>query len=110
MRVDGTLRGFFSQPLFDLRDDLLIEYNDGMARLGFEKPARVRTLVSNDWRLTAYGGQDWGELYDLHEDPSETNNLWNSASHRGIRAELTERLNHHLIAQMDESPRSQRLA
>lgn len=94
----------------ELRDDLLIEYNDSMARLGFEWPARVRALVSGDWRLTVYGGQEWGELYDLRQDPQETNNLWESENHRSIRAELTERLNHHLIAQMDESPRSQRLA
>ena len=92
------------------RDDLLIEYNDGMARLGFEEPPRVRALVSNRWRYTIYGGLDWGELYDLKSDPLETHNLWESAEHAHVRAELAEHLNHHLVRQMDESPRSDRLA
>ena len=92
------------------REDLLIEYNDGMARLGFATPPRVRALVSDNWRYTAYLGQDWGELYDLALDPDETTNLWRSAEHAPVRAERAERLNHHLIAQMDESPRSTRVA
>ena len=94
----------------DMREDLLIEYNDGMARLGFEAPARVRALVSRRWRYTVYLEQSWGELYDLENDPDETHNLWNSATHAPVRANLAERLNHHLIAQMDESPRSTRVA
>lgn len=92
------------------REEALIEYNDGGRRLGFETPARVRALVTDRWRYTVYRDQDWGELYDLHNDPNEAHNLWESAEHIGIRAHLSERLNHHLIAQMDESPLSDRLA
>jgi arylsulfatase A-like enzyme len=92
------------------RNELLIEYNDGGARLGFEDAARVRALVTSDWRYTIYKDQDWGELYDLRNDPQETHNLWDSADHASIRAHLAERMNHHLIAQMDESPRADRLA
>ncbi|MEM7269341.1 MAG: sulfatase-like hydrolase/transferase, partial [Pseudomonadota bacterium] len=51
------------------RSEALIEYNDGGARLGFEVPARVRTLVTPDWKYTVYGGLSWGELYDLRNDP-----------------------------------------
>lgn len=92
------------------RQESLIEYNDGGKRLGFDKPARVRALVTPDWRYTIYHGQDWGELYDLRIDPEETHNLWDSSNHADIRAHLSERLNHHLIAQMDESPLSDRIA
>lgn len=92
------------------RDEALIEYNDGGKRLGFGKPARVRSLVTAEWRLTIYRDQDWGELYDLKRDSSETNNLWGSADHQDTRAHLTNRLAHHLIAQMDESPQADRLA
>lgn len=92
------------------RDELFIEYNDGPARLGFETPARMRALRDEDWRITMYGGEDWGELYDLRNDPNETHNLWDSPDHQEIRAELLLRLNHHLIAQMDESPIAERMA
>ncbi len=92
------------------RQETLIEYNDGGKRLGFDQPARVRALVTPEWRYTVYRDQDWGELYDLKTDPSETENLWDSPQHKDMRAHLAERLNHHLIAQMDESPLSDRLA
>lgn len=93
-----------------IRDELLVEYNDGVTRLGFDKPARVRSLVTANWRYTVYLDQDWGELYDLRADLNETHNLWFNEDYASIRAQLSERLNHHLIAQMDESPLSDRLA
>ena len=92
------------------RDEALIEYNDGGNRLGFETPARVRAMVTDEWRYTVYRDQPWGELYDLREDPNETRNLWDSPDHRETRMHLSERMTHHLIAQMDESPLADRIA
>ena len=92
------------------RQSLLIEFNDGFARNGFTESARVRSLVTHDWQLSVYKDQDWGELYDLKNDPQQTNNLWNSESHARVKASLFEELAQHLIGQMDESPQSSRLA
>ncbi len=92
------------------RDELLIEFNDSAARIGFETPARVRTLRTKSWRFTIYADESWGELYDLKLDPNETENLWDSPDHRDIRGELALRLNHHLARQIDESPRSEQFA
>lgn len=92
------------------RDEALIEYNDGGRRLGFDEPARVRCLVTEGWKYTVYRDQSWGELYDLSSDPDETCNLWDDPSHAMTRAHLAERLNHHLIAQMDDSPQADRIA
>ena len=83
---------------------------DGAAKFGFDSPARVRSLITPDWRLSLYRDQGWGELYDLQNDPRETHNLWDSASHAGTRAELTLTLAHRLTAQMDECPLPERLA
>ena len=93
-----------------LRNELLIEYNDGGARLGFKTPARVRSLLTEKFRFTFYLDQDWGELYDLNKDPNETNNLWNKAEYKDIKAELSLSLNQSLTGLMDESPQSKRLA
>ncbi len=92
------------------RNELLIEFNDGAPKFGFESPARVRSLVTDEWRYSIYANQTWGELYDLKSDPKETHNLWDEASCSQHRAYLAERLNHHLTNQMDESPRPTRLA
>ncbi len=92
------------------RSEALIEYNDGGIRLGFEAPSRVRSLITADWKYTIYRDQDWGELYDLKNDPRETHNLWESDAHAKTRAHFAERMNHHLMAQMDESPQADRMA
>ena len=92
------------------RDAVMPEFNDLGARLGFSRPARVRSLRTGSWRFTLYQGEAWGELYDLESDPWETDNLWDSAAHAGIRAELTLQLAHMLAGQMDESPVSHLLA
>ncbi|MEM6986701.1 MAG: sulfatase-like hydrolase/transferase [Pseudomonadota bacterium] len=94
----------------DHRDKLLIEFNDGFARDGFEESARVRTLVNHNWQLSVYKDQDWGELYDLKNDPLQTLNLWHSRDHAPTKAQLFEDLTQLLIGQMDDSPLSSRLA
>jgi arylsulfatase A-like enzyme len=93
-----------------VRDALLIEYNDGFVRMGFSEAARVRTLVTEDWHLAIYKGEDWGELYDRRTDPKQTHNLWDDPAHAGIRAELVLELSQQLFALMDESPRHKRIA
>ena len=92
------------------REHLLIEYNDGGARLGFETPARVRTIITSSYKFNIYLDQDWGELYDLTIDPSETNNLWDDLNYSGIKAKLSLSMNQELIGLMDESPKSKRPA
>ena len=88
------------------RDELLIEYNDLMARMGFPTAARVRTVRTRDHSLTLYVGQDWGELFDNDTDPYHIRNLWNDPGSSSVKSTMMERLAHLLAAQMDESPRS----
>lgn len=92
------------------RDELLIEFNDGLPRLGFSAPARVRSLITKDYRFTHYKDQDWGELYDLKKDPRECQNLWDEPSYAGVKAVLSLRLINQLTDQMDKSPLAERLA
>ncbi len=92
------------------RDEVMIEHNDGGARMGFEQAARVRTLRTKDWRFSTYAGEDWGELYDLNADPRETHNRWSDPDLAEVKAALSLRLIEHLTCQMDESPRATRLA
>lgn len=88
------------------REALLVEYSDGFARMGFDIPARARSVMTKDWRLTVYRDQDWGELYDRKTDPLQSHNLWDDPVFAGIKSEMLERLAHQLIALMDESPRA----
>lgn len=93
-----------------VRDALVIEHHDGGARMGFDKPARARCLLTDRWRITVFKDEEWGELYDRRADPGETRNLWDDDAHRPVRAKLMERLVHEAIRNMEESPRATRLA
>lgn len=92
------------------RDALFIEYNDGGPRLGFDTPSRVRAVVTPEHRYTMYKDETWGELYNLADDPDETNNLWDDPDAAATKADLSLRLNHMLTDLMDESPRALRRA
>ena len=61
----------------------------------------VKTYVEQRYKLTVYYQQDYGELFDLQEDPDEVRNLWNSPEHQELKGELTRRL---LFAEMGKEP------
>ncbi|MDB5534297.1 MAG: sulfatase [Hyphomicrobiales bacterium] len=94
----------------DLRDGLVVEYEDTQPRMGFETSAVVRTLITADHRLTLYKGLTWGELYDRRADPDETHNLWDDAGSAAVRARLTEQLLQELLENVDKSPHARRRA
>ncbi len=57
----------------------------------------VKTYVNDRYKLTVYYNRDYGELFDMQEDPGEINNLWNSAEHAALKADLVMKL---LFAEM----------
>ena len=44
--------------------------------MGLTGSVRVRTFQDRRWRMTLWEGQNFGELYDLDNDPGEIVNLW----------------------------------
>lgn len=52
-------------------------------------------------KLTVYYQQDYGELFDLHNDSDETMNLWDDQKHATLKADLTGLL---LFADMGKEP------
>ena len=93
-----------------VRDQLLIEFNEGGPKLGFDAAVRVRTLLTEQYRLSHYMDEDWGELYDHKADYHETENLWDDPRQQTTRLFLSQQLNNELTRLMDESPLSTRLA
>jgi arylsulfatase A-like enzyme len=93
-----------------LRERLVIEHQDNMARMGFKEACMVRTLLADEHRLTIYKGESWGELYDHRDDPDETHNRWDDPAYANMRAHLMEQLTQELLANVDQSPRARRRA
>ncbi len=89
-----------------VRDSVMVEFQDSGPRMGFAYPAMVRSFISKEWRLSMYKDQDWGELYNLEEDPFESYNLWDDAKYAHVRASLVEALIQSMMEAVDQSPRS----
>jgi arylsulfatase A-like enzyme len=85
-------------------DSMVIEEHQRRGYMGLAHNFRARSLVSKDYRLTIYEGANWGELYDLTNDPDEMNNLWNQPKTQNQRHQLMEQLARQLMELSDSSP------
>ena len=85
-------------------DSLLIEEHQRRGYMGFANNFRARSLITRDHRLTLYQGVEWGELYNLTNDPEESMNLWEDRGSRSIRRKLTEGLARKMMDLADTSP------
>ena len=81
------------------RDRLLVENDEDYLGL------RLRTLVTERYQLTVYPGQEYGELFDLVEDPGQLRNLWCSPAHAALKTELRLRLLDELVRTDSALPR-----
>ena len=71
-------------PDENINDDILIEMDDDHIN------EKTRTLITDIWRITIF--REYGELYNLKEDPDEMNNLWDEESLKDIKLELILKL------------------
>jgi len=86
-----------------IQPSVLIEDEVQRTFLGFSRPVRMRTLITDRYRLSLYLDSSWGELYDLHSDPHELRNLWADPGHLAQRGELLEALAKKMIEASDRS-------
>lgn len=87
-----------------LHDAVLVEEEGQRTSFGFDRPVRMRSIVTGRHRLSVHEGAQWGELYDLVDDPNEMENLWDAPRMREIRAALMEQMLREMIAATDCSP------
>ena len=86
-----------------VQDAILVENDEDYLGL------RLRTLITPRYKLTTYTGhrglEPYGELFDLEHDPHELHNLWHSADHGSLKAELFEALLSKIIETDSAVPR-----
>lgn len=62
---------------------------------------RMRTLTTQDWRLTYYLSEPFGELFDRVNDPNEVQNLWNNTEYEKVKQNLLNQLMQKILASID---------
>ena len=85
-------------------DCVLIEEDSVFRLFETDAPDRVRTLVTESWRLSFHQAGNWWELYDLKADPDEIDNLWNTPNRPAVADELVRHMLSRLVALNDTSP------
>ncbi len=83
---------------------VIVEEDSQRTMTGFDRPQRVRTVVTNRYRMSLREGENWDELYDLSSDPHEATNLYNDPSAKAIRHGLSEIMLKRFIELQDRSP------
>jgi len=88
------------------RDSVYCEYYD--ANIRHQNPKAHLTMVRNArYKLVRSHGAVCGvggELYDLHTDPGEVNNLYGNVQHAAIQIELLEKLADRMAQTADPLP------
>ena len=82
-----------------LHDSVLIENDEDYLNL------KLRTLVTERYKITIYQGEGYGELFDFKDDPDEYENLWHSQPHQTLKKELSQNLLHKIVETDDPLPR-----
>jgi arylsulfatase A-like enzyme len=84
--------------------DVLVESETASLLFGRPQPYKLRTLLSEQWRITVSNDPGLCELYDLSQDPNETDNLWASPTMRSVREALMQRLLSCMMEHAEASP------
>lgn len=61
----------------------------------------LKTYVDEKYKLTVYFNREYGELYDLEEDPGEIRNLWSLEEYKDLKLKL---LMKYIWAELGKEP------
>ena len=65
---------------------------------------RIRTYITDRYKLTVYSGEDYGELFDLEEDPDELHNRWDDPEYEAVKNRLYRELFEQYVLKEGATP------
>jgi arylsulfatase len=84
------------------RDSVYCEHFD--SSFLYDPPPMAACVRTDRYKLAYYKNLDMGELYDLHKDPGEVENLWASAGAKEVREQMMQKLMGRMIDTVDPLP------
>lgn len=92
------------------RDFVRCEYYDTLNMKAPHEPEKHKscwaTMYRNEkYKLSVYHGNEYGELYDMKNDPNEFNNLWENPDFQNIRNDLIKKSFDASIVISDPGPK-----
>jgi arylsulfatase A-like enzyme len=61
----------------------------------YKEVDQVWMIRDREYKLVQYDDEQYGELYDLRQDPEEKNNVWNDERYEAVRGRLLEAVASH---------------
>ncbi len=100
LKIPRTMAGIDQSDVFygrqeNLRRWVLVENRHEPTTI------HLKTYIEKRYKITVYYRREYGELFDLENDPYEHNNLWNEPEYRELRNEMIKKL---LFAEMEKEP------
>ena len=91
LSVPAGQQGVDQTPLFadataSCRDWVQVEFRPS------ESDYMQRTLVHGDYKAVMYQGAEYGELYNLREDPEQKHNLWDQPAYREVQYRMLTKM------------------
>lgn len=83
---------------------IIVEEDSQRAMTGFDRPQRIRTIVTDQYRMSLREGEDWQELYDLRADPLELDNRYGDPTVADTQHSLTDLMLRRMISLQDRAP------
>lgn len=77
------------------------------AYIAHDRGINAKCLRTTRYKLVIFGGETYGELYDLREDPHENSNRFEDPNYSDIRHSMVELLVHRMIQDQDPLPERQ---
>jgi uncharacterized sulfatase len=98
--IPGTMQGVDESAVWKgkkatIRDHVIVENRHQPTTMN------MRTFIDKNYKLTIHFNRSYGELYDLHKDPSELRNHWDDPEYAKVKADLLLRF---LFGEMAKEP------
>ncbi len=87
IKIPNTMRGLSDKETWNGKEE---RYRDYIIVENGQEPTRMnlRIYIDDKYNLTLYCDADYGELFDLVEEPKEVNNLWNNKEFVELKSKL----------------------